>query len=310
MGFKILLANTRGMCAGVQRAIEVVEKSLDKYGAGNVYVLHEVVHNKHVVNSLIQKGATFVNSLDEIPENKLVIFSAHGVGISTIDKANEKGFEVIDATCPLVKRVHFKMNKAGLDKVEAVVIGHKGHQEVIGTIGQYKGDPNKVHLVSDISDVQRLNIKAQDIIFATQTTLSIDETAKTVNALKQKYPQIKGPKTDDTCFATQHRQGAVKQLAPLCDMVIVAGSKSSSNSNRLAEVARDLGVRSYLVDDYTDIDVAWLEGVKNVGLTAGASVPEYIVEQIIDFLKEHGANEVEGVGEMDIHRKFPLPEGL
>lgn len=311
MGFKVYLANTRGVCAGVERAIAVVNRALAKFGAGNVYVLHEVVHNKHVVEGLRQKGAFFVDSLTEIPEpqSKVVIFSAHGVGIATVKQAQELGLTIIDATCPLVNKVHYKVAKASADNKEVVIIGHDGHQEVLGTVGQYLGDPSKVHVILSVQDVESLQLSGP-AIFATQTTLSTDETAKTVAALKAKFPEIDGPRTDDTCFATQHRQGAVKELAQLSDVVLVAGSQNSSNSRRLSEVAAKFGARSYLIDDYTAITPDMLEGANSVGLTAGASVPEEIVIGILEYLKQQGATEVIPTGPSQVHRVFALPDGL
>lgn len=311
MGLQVYLANTRGMCAGVERAIAVVNQALDKFGASQVYVLHEVVHNKHVVEGLRQKGAVFVDSLTEIPEpsKKIVIFSAHGVGLATKQQAQDLGLHIIDATCPLVNKVHYKVAKASADHKEVVIIGHNGHQEVLGTVGQYQDDPNKIHVILSAADVDKLELKT-DAVFATQTTLSVDETAKTVAALRAKYPNIEGPRTDDTCFATQHRQAAVKELASLCDVVLVAGSQNSSNSRRLSEVAEKSGVRSYLIDDYTLITEDMLQGATKIGLTAGASVPEEIVEGILNFLKTRDSVEVIPTGPCQVHRVFPLPDGL
>lgn len=313
MSFKVLLANTRGVCAGVERAIAVVNRALEKYrGIKDVYVLHEVVHNKHVVADLASRGAHFVESLKEIPEpeNKVVIFSAHGVGIKTVEAAEALKLTIIDATCPLVNRVHFKVNKASKEDKEVVIIGHDGHQEVVGTIGQYLGSADKVHVILTPEDVAKLELKSENAIFATQTTLSVDETAVTVAALRDKFSFIQGPKQDDTCFATQHRQAAVKDLASKCDVVLVAGSKNSSNSKRLSEVAALEGSRSYLIDDYTCITDDMLEGAKVIGVTAGASAPEYIVQDIVKFLKEKGAESVEGTGPEETHRVFPFPDGL
>lgn len=310
MSFKIYLAKTRGMCAGVDRAIRVVNLALERYGAGKVWVLHEVVHNHHVVQDLKNKGAVFVESLSEIPDGSVVIFSAHGVGIATFNEAKERHLTIIDATCPLVSRIHRKMNRAGLEGKDAVVIGHAGHQEVTGTIGQYMGDPSKVHVILTPEDVAALNISDNAAIFATQTTLSVDETAKTVTALKERFPHIEGPKTDDTCFATQHRQGAVKKLAQICDVVLVAGSKNSSNSNRLREVAASCGAHAYLVEDHLELQSKWFVGIKAVGLTAGASVPEYVVDGILKFLREKSNCDVEEVGEAPVKRSFALPQGV
>ncbi len=313
MSFKLYLARTRGFCAGVERAIAVVNRALEKYGTQKVYVLHEVVHNKHVVADLASRGAHFVERLDEIPEpeNKVVIFSAHGVGTKTFEAAESMAETVIDATCPLVSRVHFKVARAAREGKEVVIIGHDGHQEVAGTVGQYSGPESKVHVILTPEDVANLSLTTDRALFATQTTLSIDETALTVNALKARFPFIEGPRRDDTCFATQNRQAAVKVLAEQCDLVIVAGSKNSSNSKRLSEVAKGVGARSFLIDDCFDITDEMLAGVERVGVTAGASVPEHIVQDIIAFLKERGgSDEVIMTGDEQIHRVFPMPEGL
>lgn len=313
MSFKVLLANTRGVCAGVERAIAVVNRALEKYrDVKDVYVLHEVVHNKHVVADLASRGAHFVETLAEIPEpeNKVVIFSAHGVGVKTVDAAKALKLTIIDATCPLVNRVHYKVGRASQENKEVVIIGHDGHQEVVGTIGQYLGPADKVHVILTPEDVNKLQLKTDKAMFATQTTLSVEETAHTVKALREKYSFIDGPKQDDTCFATQHRQAAVRDLASKCDVVLVAGSKNSSNSKRLSEVAAIEGARSFLVDDYTCITDDMLQDAKVVGVTAGASAPEYIVQDIIKFLEKKGATSVEGTGPEEAHRVFPMPAGL
>ncbi len=314
MAFKVLLAETRGFCAGVERAITVVNRALEKFGSDKVYVLHEVVHNKHVVADLAVRGAHFVEHLDEIPdpENKVVIFSAHGVSLDTIAAAHDKKLTVIDATCPLVRRIHFKVQKAAQEHKEVVIIGHDGHQEVLGTVGQFAGPHDLIHVILTTDDVDKLELKTKSAIFATQTTLSIDETAKTVAALKEKFTFIEGPRQDDTCFATQHRQAAVKLLAESCDLVIVAGSQNSSNSRRLSEVAQNAGARSFLIDDCSAItpEMLDLEHVNSVGVTAGASVPEYIVTEILEYLKAHGATEVISVGPAQTKRVFPLPDSL
>lgn len=306
------LARARGMCAGVDRAIKIVNLALDKYGTDKVYVLHEVVHNKHVVESLRKKGAHFVDSFEEIssPKDKILIFSAHGVGIETFNKAKELEFKIIDATCPVVSGIHKKMNKAGINGLDAVVIGHKGHQEVVGTVGQYIGDRNKVHVVLTPEDVALLSIDPENSFFATQTTLSIDETAITIQALKEKYPSIVGPKDNDTCRATQVRQNAVKQIAALSDVVIIAGSKNSSNSNRLKEVSESQGTKAYLVDDSSQIDPIWFKNAKSVGLSAGASAPEYVIEEILSFLNTLGFITVVECGDELKEKTFPLKEDL
>ena len=310
MSFRLLLARERGMCAGVERAILVVEKALERYGAGKVFVLHEVVHNRHVVEDLKTAGATFVDNLDEVPDQAVLIFSAHGVSIAIEQEAKARGFVVIDATCPVVSGIHRKMNRAGTFGQDAVVIGHEGHQEVIGTIGQYNGPSTKVHVILTPEDVDKLHIDGQNAVFATQTTLSVDETAKTVAALRRKYPEIQGPRQDDTCNATQLRQNAVRELAKLASVVIIAGSQNSSNSNRLREEAEREGAKAYLVDDASHIDNAWLDGVKAVGVSAGASAPDYVVKGIVDHLLSMGASAPEEVGECGVTRHFPLPRTL
>ena len=310
MSFEVLLAKSRGMCAGVDRAIRAVTLALDLYKDKKVYVLHEVVHNKHVVDDLRSAGAHFVETLEEVAPNSVLIFSAHGVGIETEKKAHDLGFTVIDATCPVVSAIHKKMNKAGTLNQEAIVIGHKGHQEVLGTVGQYTGSKDKLHAILTVDDVKDLEIDGDNAFFATQTTLSVDETRQTVEALKQKYPNIKGPKSDDTCRATQVRQNAVAQLAKECDLVLIAGSKNSSNSNRLKEVAVVNGSHAYLIDDSTQIDLSWFENVNKVGLSAGASAPEYVVTEIVEFLEQHGASSVSEFGFELKEKSFSLPKEL
>lgn len=308
MSFSVKIAKSRGMCAGVERAIQTVKNAILKFPQKDVFVLHEVVHNKHVVDDLRSEGAHFVDSLDEVPDNSVLIFSAHGVGISTFEAAKARDLTIIDATCPVVSVIHKKMNKAGLKGMDAVVIGHKGHQEVVGTIGQYTGDLSKVHIIISADDVSSLNIDGNNAMFATQTTLSIDETRLTVEALKKKYPNILGPKADDTCRATQVRQNAVKELARACDLVLIAGSANSSNSNRLKEVALNEGALAYLIDDSSQIENSWFNNVTTVGLSAGASAPQYVVDEIVDYLKQNGASSVEEVGSDLKEKSFPLPQ--
>lgn len=310
MSFQILLASARGMCAGVYRAINTVESALKKYGKERVYVLHEVVHNAHVVADLRALGAHFVDDLSEVPEGSVLIFSAHGVSCEVENKARELKFTIIDATCPVVTGIHRKMNLASKKEQEVVVIGHPGHQEVIGTIGQYQGDKSKVHVIVTEDDVKSLDIDGDNAFFATQTTLSVDETRRTVQALKARYPNIQGPRQDDTCNATQERQNAVRDLANQCDIVIIAGSKNSSNSNRLREVAIAQNTKAYLIDDSSQFDKNWLIGVNKVGLTAGASAPGYVIDDIINYLKEQGATEVITVGPQAHDRVFPLPKEI
>lgn len=312
MTFSVKIAKARGMCAGVERAINAVLKALELYGREKVYVLHEVVHNKHVVDDLKKSGATFVENLEEIidPQNKVLIFSAHGVGIETEKKAESLQMSIIDATCPVVTAIHRKMNKAGHKGLDVVVIGHKGHQEVSGTIGQYTGPSEKVHIILSPEDVEKLDIDGANSFFATQTTLSVDETQLTVEALKKKYPMISGPKADDTCRATQVRQNAVRDLAKVCQLVLIAGSANSSNSNRLKEVAQSEGAVSYLIDDSSMIDLSWFEGITSVGISAGASAPEYVVTDIVEFLLSHGAVDVQEYGSDLKEKSFPLPKEI
>ena len=314
MAFKILLANTRGFCAGVERAIGVVQRALEKFGAERVYVLHEVVHNKHVVADLVAKGAHLVEELSEIPEpsSKVVIFSAHGVGLETIAQAQALGLTIIDATCPLVKRIHHKVVRAANAQMDVVIIGHDGHREVLGTVGQYEGPKDKIHVILTPEDVANLTLPTGEhqAMFATQTTLSIDETAKTVAALKTKFPLIEGPKSDDTCYATQNRQAAIKLLAQHCELVLIAGSQNSSNSRRLSEVAAQYGTTSYLIDDASALTDDMLKHVTTVGVSAGASVPEYIVQDILTALQARGATSIEPIGDIQRHITFAWPEGL
>lgn len=308
MAFKILLARERGMCAGVERAIRTVEEALKVYGPGKIWVLHEIVHNRHVVEDLRSQGVRFADSLDEVPDGAVLIFSAHGVSLEVEEAARSRDLNVIDATCPVVSAIHRKLNRAGAQGLEAVVIGHQGHQEVIGTVGQYQGFSDKVHVILKPEDVDELSLGAGGKIFVTQTTLSVDETAETVKALRAKYPDIEGPRKDNTCRATQLRQDAVKELASQCDLVIIAGSKNSSNSRRLMEVAQKGGVKSVLIDDESEIDVKWLEGVKAVGVSAGASAPEYVVQGILKRLGECGGPEVIETGDKQSERRFFVPK--
>jgi 4-hydroxy-3-methylbut-2-enyl diphosphate reductase len=303
----ILLANPRGFCAGVERAIEIVERALEIYGAP-IYVRHEVVHNKFVVDDLRAKGAVFVEELDEVPDGATVIFSAHGVSQAVRHEAARRRLRVFDATCPLVTKVHgevARMHDAGR---EIVMIGHRGHPEVEGTMGQTDGD---IYLVENVDDVARLQVKDEGrLVYVTQTTLSVDDARTIVRALEARFPTITGPRKDDICYATQNRQDAVKQMAERCDLVIVVGSPNSSNSNRLREVARNRGVEAYLVDGADEIRTEWLEGRQHVGVTAGASAPEVLVQQVIDRLKALGAGTVlqlEGSAENVV---FSLPKDL
>lgn len=300
----ILLANPRGFCAGVERAIAIVEKALEMFGAP-IYVRHEVVHNKYVVDNLRAKGAVFVDELDQVPDGATVIFSAHGVPKAVEAEAARRKLRVFDATCPLVTKVHIEVARHRAQSREVVMIGHKGHPEVEGTMGQ-SGDG--MYLVEKVGDVPRLTFRNPEAVaYVTQTTLSVDDAAAIVTALRQRFPAIVGPKKDDICYATQNRQDAVRKLAERCDVVIVVGSPSSSNSNRLREVAAGMGCAAYLIDGAAEIQPEWLAGKGCVGLTAGASAPEVLVEQVIARLRELGATRVElQAGEAE-RVSFPLP---
>jgi 4-hydroxy-3-methylbut-2-enyl diphosphate reductase len=307
----IKLANPRGFCAGVDRAIDIVNLALDQFGAP-VYVRHEVVHNKFVVDELRNRGAIFVDEIDEIPDDVVVIFSAHGVSQQVQKEAAGRQLKVFDATCPLVTKVHLEVSKFSADGKETVLIGHEGHPEVEGTMGQYNHSAGgKIYLVEDEQDVLNLDVKdPNNLAFVTQTTLSMDDTSKVIDALRQKFPNIEGPRKDDICYATQNRQDAVKQLALETDLVLVVGSPSSSNSNRLRELAERCGCHAYLIDGAQDIDKQWLTDAKSVGVTAGASAPEVLVSEVIDKLIEFGAKppkELDGVTETI---SFSLPREL
>lgn len=303
----IFLATPRGFCAGVDRAIAIVESALAKYGAP-IYVRHEVVHNAYVVNDLKQKGAIFVEELDEVPAGATVIFSAHGVSKAVQQEADRRGLKVFDATCPLVTKVHVEVARMREKGLEIIMIGHKGHPEVEGTLGQSDGG---MYLVETPEDVAALKVANPDkLAYVTQTTLSVDDAARVVDALRARFPNIVGPKKDDICYATQNRQDAVKKLAAECDLVIVVGSPNSSNSNRLREVAENLGVPAYLVDDETGIQPQWLEGKSRIGITAGASAPEVLVKGVIERLKKLGATEVAPLEGLQEKVNFPLPKGL
>ena len=305
---KVLLANPRGFCAGVDRAIEMVERALELHGVP-IYVRHEVVHNKFVVNNLKSKGAIFVEEIDEVPRGKVVIFSAHGVSQAVRKQAQDIGAIIYDATCPLVTKVHKEVTRKQKQNHNVILIGHEGHPEVEGTLGQSSGDQT-VQLVETVSDVENLEISTDDISYTTQTTLSVDDTQKIVQALKEKIPNIQAPKKDDICYATQNRQDAVKALMESCDVLLVLGSNNSSNSNRLKEIAKKMNKPAYLIDGIDDIDVGWIEGVETVGVTAGASAPEILVQEVVDCLLDKGATEVvevSGVKE-DVH--FPVPGEL
>jgi 4-hydroxy-3-methylbut-2-enyl diphosphate reductase len=303
----VLLANPRGFCAGVERAIAIVERALERHGAP-IYVRHEIVHNKFVVDDLRKKGAVFVEELDEVPAGSTVIFSAHGVSKAVQADAEARGLKVFDATCPLVTKVHVevaKMLKAGR---EVVMIGHRGHPESEGTMGQAESG---IYLVETAEDVAVLAVcNPERLAYVTQTTLSVDDAATIVEALRRRFPSIVGPKKDDICYATQNRQDAVKFMAPRCDVVIVVGSPNSSNSNRLREVAEHLKVPAYMVDNAAELDPAWLVGRPRVGVTAGASAPEVLVEAVLTRLKDFGAKSVRQLEGVEEHVVFPMPRGL
>jgi len=303
----ILLANPRGFCAGVDRAIAIVERALEKFGAP-IYVRHEVVHNTFVVNDLKAKGAIFVEELSEVPAGATVIFSAHGVSQAVRAEAEARGLNVFDATCPLVTKVHVEVSKMRDKGYEIVMIGHKGHPEVEGTLGQSNGG---MYLVETPDDVASLQVNDPGkLAYVTQTTLSVDDAARVVDALRARFPNISGPKKDDICYATQNRQDAVKALAPQCDVVIVVGSPTSSNSNRLREVAEHLGVPAYMVDNANEIDPQWVAGKNTVGLTAGASAPEVLVRAVVERLNQLGISSVADLNGVQEKVGFPLPKGL
>jgi len=308
----VLLANPRGFCAGVDRAIEIVKRAIETLGAP-IYVRHEVVHNRFVVDDLKQRGAIFVEELDEVPDNNTVIFSAHGVSQAVRQEAERRGLKVFDATCPLVTKVHFEVARHCRAGRDVVLIGHAGHPEVEGTMGQWKQEDGSgnIYLVEDVEQVATLELNQPDnFAYTTQTTLSVDDTRGIIEALRARFPAMQGPKNDDICYATQNRQDAVRDLAKRCDLVLVVGSPNSSNSNRLSELARRDGVESYLIDGADEIDPAWVVGKKHIGLTAGASAPQVLVDGVIERLKELGAGsvgELEGEPESMV---FALPKEL
>ena len=303
----ILLANPRGFCAGVDRAIAIVEEALSRFGAP-IYVRHEVVHNRYVVDDLRRKGAVFVESLDEIPDGATVIFSAHGVSRSVRSAAEARSLNVFDATCPLVTKVHVEISKMREQGREIVIIGHAGHPEVEGTMGQCDGG---VYLVESAADVAKLVVRdPAQLAYVTQTTLSVDDEAQIVASLKARFPDIVGPKKDDICYATQNRQDAVKFMAPRVDVVIVVGSPNSSNSNRLREVAENRGVPAYMVDNATEVRREWIDGRQRIGVTAGASAPELLVTEVIQRLRGLGAASVTNLSGIVERTVFPMPKGL
>ncbi|WP_028670548.1 4-hydroxy-3-methylbut-2-enyl diphosphate reductase [Saccharospirillum impatiens] len=307
----IRLANPRGFCAGVDRAIDIVNRALELYGSP-LYVRHEVVHNKFVVDDLRNRGAVFVDELHEVPDNQLVIFSAHGVSQAVRQEADKRGLKVFDATCPLVTKVHLEVSRYSTDGMECILIGHKGHPEVEGTMGQYDAsNGGAIYLVEDESDVARMQVHDEtQLAYVTQTTLSMDDTARIIDALRARFPQIQGPRKDDICYATQNRQDAVKTLAQDCDVVLVVGSPNSSNSNRLRELAERMGCKAYLLDDTSQLDSTWFDETTVIGVTAGASAPDILVSQVLDGLKALGATtpvELDGIPE---NITFSIPKEL
>lgn len=308
---EILLANPRGFCAGVDRAIAIVNRALECFGAP-IYVRHEVVHNKFVVNDLKQRGAIFVEELHQVPDDSIVIFSAHGVSKMVQREAERRQLKVFDATCPLVTKVHFEVTKYSREGTEAILIGHHGHPEVEGTMGQYdlKYGGN-IYLVEDEQDVAQLEVQHPErLAFVTQTTLSIDDTSKVIEALRAKFPQINGPRKDDICYATQNRQDAVRDLAEQCDVVLVVGSPNSSNSNRLRELAERMGKKAYLIDNAEELDQQWFELNVKIGVTAGASAPEILIKQVLDRLQDWGARLPAELAGREEHITFSLPKEL
>ena len=307
---KIILANPRGFCAGVDRAISIVELALEIHGAP-IYVRHEVVHNRFVVNGLRERGAIFVEELSEVPDGAIVIFSAHGVSQAVRQEAKDRNLKVFDATCPLVTKVHMQVARASRKGTKAILIGHKGHPEVEGTMGQYSNQDGGIYLIEGVEDIANLPLQQDDeATFMTQTTLSIDDTSETIEALKAKYPSIQGPHKNDICYATTNRQQAVRELAKQSDLVIVVGSKNSSNSNRLAELASRMGVPAKLIDDPEDLRTEWLTDIHTIGITAGASAPEVLVQSVINRLKEMGVETVEELEGCEENMFFEVPKEL
>jgi 4-hydroxy-3-methylbut-2-enyl diphosphate reductase len=306
----ILLANPRGFCAGVDRAIEIVERAISLFGSP-IYVRHEVVHNRYVVDDLKKKGAVFVDELDQVPDDSYVIFSAHGVSRAVQREAERRKLKVFDATCPLVTKVHMEVSRYSRKGIETILIGHRGHPEVEGTMGQYdRSTGGEIYLVESADDVRALKVRnPQALRFVTQTTLSKDDTAIVIDSLYQTFPHIQGPKKEDICYATQNRQDAVKQLAEQCDLILVVGSRNSSNSNRLREIAENKNIEGYLIDSEADIRPEWLQGKTRIGVTAGASAPELLVQNVVDYLQHNGADGAFSLGFTE-DVIFPLPKPL
>lgn len=310
---KITLANPRGFCAGVDRAIEIVERALASFGAP-IYVRHEVVHNRHVVDGLRDKGAVFVEELEEVPDNSIVIFSAHGVSLAVREEAERRGLQVFDATCPLVTKVHMEVARYCREQREVILIGHRGHPEVEGTMGQYRiGNTAayQMYLVESPDDAETLQVNNADhLALVTQTTLSVDDTRQIIDILKQRFPNMVMPRKDDICYATQNRQDAVKDLVQHCDLLLVVGSRNSSNSNRLREIAAAMGIEAHLVDSAEQIQLQWLENKQNIGVTAGASAPEFLVQNVVALLKDRGVAQVEELTTRAENVIFSLPSAL
>ena len=307
MDKEVILAQPRGFCAGVDRAIEIVERALAQFGAP-IYVRHEIVHNTHVVESLRSKGAIFIDELADVPTGSIVVFSAHGVSKAVEEEAAQRGLQIFDATCPLVTKVHVEVAKMRREGREIIMIGHEGHPEVEGTMGQ---TDEGMYLVESVDDVARLTVRdPEQLAYVSQTTLSVDDTAEVIAALKARFPSIAEPKKGDICYATTNRQHAVKFMAPQVEVVLVVGSPNSSNSNRLREVAQKQGAQAYMVDNATQIDPRWIEGKRRIGVTAGASAPEILVQQVIDKLREYGVSQVRKLEGVEENVTFPLPKGL
>lgn len=308
---QVLLANPRGFCAGVDRAIEIVERALELFGAP-IYVRHEVVHNRYVVDDLRNRGAIFIEDLADVPDDATLIFSAHGVPRSVQDEAKARGLRVFDATCPLVTKVHMEVARHAKAARECILIGHAGHPEVEGTLGQYDTTQGgAVYLVEDCAGVAQLDVRdPENLTYVTQTTLSVDDTQRIIEALRARFPNIQGPRKDDICYATQNRQDAVKTLAEQCDLILVVGSKNSSNSNRLKELAEQKGVTAYLIDDADQIRAEWFAEKARVGITAGASAPELLVRQVVEVLSRQGARSTDELGGREEAITFALPRGL
>ena len=308
---QIYLANPRGFCAGVDRAIAIVNEALTRFEPP-IYVRHEVVHNKFVVSDLANRGAVFVEELHEVPDGSIVIFSAHGVSKAVEDEAERRDLTVFDATCPLVTKVHIEVARFAQDGMDAVLIGHAGHPEVEGTMGRFnRRHGGQIHLVENENDVEALNVQnAEHLAFVTQTTLSMDDTARVIDALREKFPSIQGPRKDDICYATQNRQDAVKDLAGRCEVVLVVGSPNSSNSNRLRELAERMDCRAYLIDNATEMDRGWFDGIKSVGVTAGASAPEILIQEVLQQLQDWGGDFPSELSGIEENVTFSLPKAL